>query len=299
MNMPAIAPPKLPDWLSTVCRTIEQQADQPLPLAQLAALVQLSPGHLQRRFKQALGISPRQYQEACRMQSFKQALRAGQPVTEALYAAGFGSSSRLYEKLDQQLGMTPSQYRSGGAKLELSWASAQTDLGLVLMAATDRGLCFLQFGSSESELLDGLRQEFPRAAIQPMAAAQLPLFDAWIQALQRQLRGLPGREIPLDPQGTAFQQRVWRYLQQIPCGQTRSYTEVAQALNQPKAVRAVASACARNRIAVLIPCHRVIRGDGGMGGYRWGLQRKQRLLSIEQATGDQPAPAAQASISDC
>lgn len=291
MNMPATAPPKLPDWLSATCRTIEQQADQPLPLARLAAQAGLSPTHLQRRFKQALGISPRQYQEACRMQSFKQALRAGQPVTEALYAAGFGSSSRLYEKLDQQLGMTPSQYRSGGADLELSWACGDTDLGLVLMAATDRGLCFLQFGSSETALLEGLRQEFPLASVQPMASTQQPQFDAWMLALQQQLRGRPGTKIPLDPKGTAFQQRVWRYLQQIPAGQTRSYAELAQALDQPRAARAVASACARNRIAVLIPCHRVIRGDGGMGGYRWGLERKQRLLSAEQS--------ASGSISDC
>lgn len=291
MNMPATAPPKLPDWLSAICRTIEQQADQPLPLARLAAQAGLSPTHLQRRFKQALGISPRQYQEACRMQSFKQALRAGQPVTEALYAAGFGSSSRLYEKLDQQLGMTPSQYRSGGADLELSWACGDTDLGLVLMAATDRGLCFLQFGSSETALLEGLRQEFPLASVQPMASTQQPQFDAWMLALQQQLRGRPGAKIPLDPKGTAFQQRVWRYLQQIPAGQTRSYAELAQALDQPRAARAVASACARNRIAVLIPCHRVIRGDGGMGGYRWGLERKQRLLSTEQS--------ASSSISDC
>lgn len=290
--MPARRPPDrnaLP-WLQPLLRYIEQHADRPLPLSELAEQAGVSVGHLQRRFKARLGVSPRQYQEACRMGAFKQRLRRGESVTEALYAVGFGSSSRLYEKLDKQMGMTPSQYRAGGAGMQLSWAQAQTRLGPVLMAATDRGLCFLQFGDSIDELHAQLQQEFPQADCQPMAETQAPMFEAWLQALEARLLGhaAPAASDPesdelLDKQGTGFQQLVWRYLQSIPSGEVRSYAEVAAAIGKPKAVRAVASACARNRIAVLVPCHRVIRGDGGLGGYRWGTERKRALLNAEAA----------------
>lgn len=292
-SAPQLAQPRELPWLPPLQRYIERHADRPLPLKELAAQAGVSVGHLQRRFKARLGISPRQYQEACRMGEFKQRLRRGESVTEALYAVGFGSSSRLYEKLDHQLGMTPSQYRAGGAGMQLSWAQADTRLGPVLMAATDRGLCFLQFGESVEALHAQLRQEFPHADCQAMSSSQAPLFEAWLAALEARLLGQAGAvpdqgsasdTDPLDSQGTGFQQQVWRYLQSIPCGEVRSYAEVAAAIGRPKAVRAVASACARNRIAVLVPCHRVIRGDGGLGGYRWGTDRKRALLDAEAAT---------------
>lgn len=242
----------------------------------------LSSGHFQRRFKAIIGVSPRQYQEACRFDQLRQALREGKATTEALYEAGFASSSRVYEKLDTHLGMTPGQYQRGGKGLAISYASAPSSLGIMMLGATDRGLCFLQFGQKAEQLLLGLQQEFPAAILSPMDERMNATFMQWMNILEAHLQGeKPHLNLPLDPQGTAFQLKVWRALQQIPYGKVQSYTEVAVGIGQPKAARAVASACAANKLAVIIPCHRVIRGSGELGGYRWGLPVKRALLARE------------------
>ena len=271
--------------IQALCRYIEAHADESLSLESLAAQVHLSPFHLQRRFKAITGVTPRQYQEACRLRSFKQGLKEGEGVARAIYGAGFGSASRVYERVGTRLGMTPKQYRAGGQGIAISWATSSTSLGLLMMGATDRGLCFVQFDEHEAALLARLRDEYPAAQLTPMVAAQRGLFEAWMQALGRHLDGHPqALDLPLDVRGTAFQMKVWAYLQQIPHGELRSYTEVAQAIGEPRAVRAVASACGANRVALLIPCHRVIRGDGSMGGYKWGLERKRALIDQERAS---------------
>jgi AraC family transcriptional regulator of adaptative response/methylated-DNA-[protein]-cysteine methyltransferase len=270
--------------IHAVARHIEAHADEPLTLGALAERARLSPFHFQRRFKALVGVTPKQYLDACRMKRLKGALRRGGAVTGAIYDSGFGSASRVYERVDSGLGMTPKQYREGGAGVAISCALAETPLGLTMMAATDRGLCFVQFGESESELASRLAQEYPGATVTPMPDAARAPFDQWMAALAAHLECTrPRLDLPLDVQGTAFQMKVWSFLQRIPYGEVRSYAEVAAGIGAPKAVRAVASACAANRIAVAIPCHRVIRGDGGLGGYRWGLGRKRALIDAERA----------------
>lgn len=276
------------DRLRALCRYIEAHAEAPLNLAALGREAGISPFHLQRRFKALTGVTPREYAEACRLKTLRRGLRERPSVTDAIHAAGFGSGSRVYERAGTRLGMTPGQYRKGGEGVEISWATTPTSLGLLMMAATDRGLCSVQIGESERALLKQLATEFPNAVIAPMQPRPQKLhsqFRAWMQALAAHLdkaRALP--ELPLDIRGTAFQMQVWNYLLRIPAGELRSYTEVAQAIGRPSAVRAVASACARNRIAIVVPCHRVIRGDGGLGGYRWGLARKRALIEQERGT---------------
>ncbi len=204
-------------------------------------------------------------------------------MTDAIYSAGFGSSSRVYYQADTQLGMTPKQYRSGGAGIEISYVAHQTALGLILLGATDRGLCFLEFGESEEDLLESLQAQYPKAKKVPMAEPYSDEFARWMESLSEYLAGARIlSRVPLALHGTAFQLKVWTYLQTIPTGTVRTYSEVAEAIGKPAAVRAVASACAANRVALLIPCHRVIRGDGGLGGYRWGLHRKRTLLEVER-----------------
>lgn len=267
--------------LLDLCAYIAAHADDSLPLTALAERAHLSPTHLQRTFKALIGVSPKQFQDACRLGRFKHDLKNGESVTEALHRCGFGSSSRLYEKLDAHLGMTPTQYRAGGAGLQISWACCDTPLGRVLIAATDRGLCFVQFGDSDAALVRQLASEFHAAELAPMNPAAQPQLAAWMDHLRQQLGQGSVAELPLDLQGTAFQVRIWRQLLSIPRGEVRSYSQLAAELGAPRATRAVASACARNRIAVLVPCHRVLRADGTLGGYRWGLERKRALLAAE------------------
>lgn len=282
-----------PDTVSTspinavvheLTRQIEANPEQPVHLAQLAQRAGYSPFHLQRNFKAIIGSSPKEYQTAARLRTLKKELRKDAPVSDAIYQAGFGSGSRVYEKTDGQLGMTPSEYRSGGKGLTISHASGQTPLGLLMIGATDRGICFLQFGDSDKALEAELGRQFPAAVVQPMPATHQEQFKSWMAALNRHLRGLePRLDLPLDVRGTAFQLIVWRYLQKLPYGEVRSYSEVAEAIGKPSAARAVARACASNGIALLIPCHRVVRGTGELGGYRWGVQRKRVLLDAERA----------------
>ncbi|MFT4047351.1 MAG: bifunctional DNA-binding transcriptional regulator/O6-methylguanine-DNA methyltransferase Ada [Solimonas sp.] len=270
--------------IADVCRYIEAYADGKLPLADLAARAHLSPFHFQRRFKAIVGVSPREYAEACRLKTLRRELRAAPTVSDAIYGAGYGSGSRVYEKIDTRLGMTPAEYRAGGEGVAISYASGGTPLGLVMIGATDRGICFLQFGDDEASLLTSLREEYPAARFAPMPATHAAQFDEWMQRLGAHLAGRqPQLELPIHTRGTAFQLEVWKYLQTIPYGEVRSYKEVAEALGKPNAVRAVARACATNNVALLIPCHRVIRGDGALAGYRWGLARKRVLIDQERA----------------
>lgn len=268
--------------LLDLCRHIDAHPDEVHSLAALGERVGLSTFQVHRLFKRMLGLTPKQYADAARLRTVKHGLRAAPSVTEAIYDAGYGSGSRLYERVDTRLGMTPQQYRRGGAGVAISFAFGRTPLGLTLIGATDRGVCFLQFGDSQDALLVELTKEYPNATLAPMPAPS-PQFDTWMAALAAHLEGRrPGPALPLDVHGTAFQLKVWDFLQRIPRGEVMSYAEVAQAIGMPKATRAVANACAHNRIGVLIPCHRVIRGNGELGGYRWGLPRKRALLDAER-----------------
>ncbi|MBZ5576604.1 MAG: bifunctional DNA-binding transcriptional regulator/O6-methylguanine-DNA methyltransferase Ada [Acidobacteriia bacterium] len=267
-----------------LCRYIETHRDEPLTLEHLAAYAGLSRFHLQRTFKAAVGLSPKQYADACRVQSLKGALKESKDVAAAVYEAGFGSSSRVYERSDARLGMTPNRYRQGGRGLQITYATAPSPLGLLLIAATDRGVCFVQFGKTATALREALSQEYPDAALEPMRQPPSREFHRWMEGLRRYLEGgQPILALPLDVRATAFRMRVWNYLQTIPYGEVRSYRDVAAALGKPTAARAVARACASNRVALAIPCHRVIRGTGELGGYRWGLDRKRALLAMEKA----------------
>lgn len=263
-------------------RDIEADPTRPLKLADLARRSGYSAAYLQRNFTAIAGSSPKAFQVAARMRLLRKGLRSAGTVTAAIEGAGFGSTSRLYEKADVELGMTPTEYRHGGAGLTISWATGETPLGRVLIAATARGVCALAFGDSDAALARQLRDEFPSATLEPMPASSRAEFTRWMAALEAYLAGRLARlDLPLDVRGTAFQLLVWRYLRTVPRGETRSYAEVASGIGRPGAARAVARACARNRIAVLIPCHRVLRGDGGLSGYRWGVARKRALLGAE------------------
>ena len=271
------------DRIREAAEYIQSNCDRALPLSALSRRAGLSAFHFQRSFKSMLGLTPRQYQEACRVRAFKQELRQGDNVLDAIFAAGFGSTSRIYERVDSRLGMKPSEYRAGGGQVAITHATISTRLGLLTIAATDRGVCFVEFGDSEEESIDALRREFPSAQLAAMTKPWPTPFRDWIRALEEHLNGVrPQLDLPLDIRATAFQARVWRYLQSIPYGTVRSYREVAEGIGQPSAVRAVASACARNPVPLVIPCHRVIRGTGELGGYRWGIKRKQSLLEGEQ-----------------
>ena len=269
--------------IDKVWRYVRANAGGPITLDDLAAHAGLSRFHLQRAFKSAVGITPAQYVEACRLAHFKRRLRGGASVTDALYGAGFGSSSRLYERVDTRLGMTPVQYRAGGSGVAISCGSAKTPFGTLMVGATDRGVCFVQFGESHAALLAAIRAEYPAAGIAEMRRPYPAPFDAWIESLVDHLADArQSIDVPMDVRATAFQLKVWRYLQSIPAGEVRSYAEVARGIRRPAAARAVARACAANPVALVVPCHRVIRGDGGLGGYRWGLERKRALLDRER-----------------
>ncbi len=266
-----------------ICRYIEAHAAEPGNLAQLAKQAGLSRFHFQRSFHAVVGVTPKQYAEACRLNQLKTSLRQSTDVTTAIYEAGYGSSSRVYERADSHLGMTPKQYRDGARNLTITYAMVDSPAGKMMIGATDRGICFVQFGRSRQELLRALETEYPAASLEPMRNPAPPVFGEWIAALSAHLAGKqPHLDLPLDIRATAFQMRVWSYLRSIPYGETRSYAEVAGAIGQPRAARAVASACARNRVAILIPCHRVIRTTGELGGYRWGMALKKKLIATER-----------------
>ena len=257
-------------------------------LDELAAAVGLSASHLQRRFQARYGISPAEYLAQRKLGALKSGLRAGNEVSAALYDAGYGSPSRVYEQGAAKLGMTPATYRAGGAGMEIRWSLVDTVLGHALVAATERGICAVELGEDADALEQRLGEEFPRANLQRVDAGNDDFLAPRLRAVAERLSGRDS-DVPVDLLGTAFQKRVWDALMKIPLGQTRSYAELADALGAPKAARAVASACASNRIAVVVPCHRIIRGDGSLGGYRWGLPIKQALLQREQSAQEQAA----------
>jgi AraC family transcriptional regulator of adaptative response/methylated-DNA-[protein]-cysteine methyltransferase len=245
----------------------------------LAAKLGTTPGTLRRAFQQVTGLRPRDLAAALRLARFKKMLRAGKGIADALYETGYGSTSRVYESSNAQLGMTPATYRKGGKDMKIGYAVAKSSLGRVLVAATERGISAVYLGDADDKLLEELRDEYPRAEL----SAADGTFEKWVKEIVQQVEGNPPRlELPLDLQATAFQRRVWQELQKIPRGTTRTYTQVAKSLGNPKAVRAVARACATNPVSIVVPCHRVIRGDGSLAGYRWGLSRKEQLLAHER-----------------
>jgi len=270
------------ELVRAICRYIEQHLEEPLTLARLGSEFHQSPFHLQRKFKAVLGISPRAYADSCRMNQLKTHLRAGHSVTRALYDAGYSSSSRLYERTASQLGMTPDKYRRGAIAAPIRYTCTNSPLGRMLVAATDKGICAIQFADNDEELEQGLRHEFPFANRRRDDQS----LKGWRDHLLEQMRGRDlHSSLPLDIQATAFQRRVWSYLQSIPFGETKSYAEVAKGIGRPSASRAVARACATNPVAVAIPCHRVVSKSGESGGYRWGIERKKTLLAMESTGG--------------
>jgi AraC family transcriptional regulator of adaptative response/methylated-DNA-[protein]-cysteine methyltransferase len=269
------------DLIRRVCGEIEGAPDGSLSLRNLAERTGVSAAHLQRTFRQAMGITPRQYADALRVARLKSELRKGKDVTTALHEVSYGSASRLYEKSDAQLGMTPATYRRGGRGMNISYTIAPCSLGRVLVAATERGISAVYLGDRDSDLAAALRKEYPRAAIRCGSGEHAK----WVRAIVRHLAGSnPRLDLPTDVVDTAFQRRVWEALRSIPLGATRTYSEVARSIGQPSAIRAVARACATNPAAIVVPCHRVVRTDGTLGGYRWGLERKQSLLERERRT---------------
>ena len=268
------------ELIQRACRLIETQEDGTMNLETLGSSLGLSSFHLQRTFKNIMGITPREYAEACRTNRFKTKVRSGETVTTAMYDAGYGSSSRLYERAGSELGMTPATYSRGGREQVIDYTTAKSPLGYLLVAATGKGLCSVRLGDTPGTLEADLRNEYQAAEIQKSSG----LLDDAVKQILAHLEGkLPHLDLPLDIRATAFQRQVWQALQAIPYGDTRSYSDVARSIGQPKAVRAVARACATNPVALVIPCHRVIREDKSLGGYRWGIDRKKKLLADEKA----------------
>ncbi|KVE33465.1 bifunctional DNA-binding transcriptional regulator/O6-methylguanine-DNA methyltransferase Ada [Burkholderia sp. TSV86] len=281
--------PRELEIVNRACAVLDAHRQDRFTLAQLSDAVHLSPFHLQRLFKRVVGVSPRQYQAAQRGAALREALQSGAAVTRAAVDAGFNSSSRLYESVPRELGMLPSAFRRKGAGLTIAYATADTPLGMVLVAATDKGICKIAFGDAAELLVDELRASFANAALVESPERIAP----FVEQINAYLSGTRERfDLPLDIAATAFQQRVWDALCRIPYGQTRSYTEIAEALGVPRAVRAVASACASNPVALAIPCHRVVQKSGSLAGYRWGLPRKAALIDAEaQRAGGEFAAA--------
>lgn len=275
----ASADPRL-TAVRAACAHIDDNPERTVTLGELAGRVGLSPWHLQRQFKRLVGISPRDYADARRLARFRSAVREGDDVTGALYEAGYGSASRLYERAGSHLGMTPASYARGGAGAHLGYAIADGPIGRLLVAATASGVAFLAFGDDDAALEKALADEFPAAQYSRDDERLGPVLGAVLGYL---VEGAPHPDLPLDVRATAFQRRVWRALSQIPEGQTRSYSQIAAKLGNEGARRAVGRACAGNPVALLIPCHRAVRGDGRLGLYRWGARRKRQLIERERA----------------
>jgi AraC family transcriptional regulator of adaptative response/methylated-DNA-[protein]-cysteine methyltransferase len=285
MNAQTIEIMSRPDPLEHARELLDRSAE-PLSLNELSAQVGLSPAYLQRRFRRRFGVSPAEYLRARRFTELKSALREGAPVTDAVYAAGFGSPSRVYEHADRLLGMPPARYREGGEGIAIRYTTARSPLGRVLVAATARGICAVTVGGDDDTLLAQLRKEFPQAELTRVDAGR----DEWLAVVlgrvAAEMSGNAGVSAdsklpPIDVTATAFQWRVWQALTRIPAGETRSYADIARAIGEPGAARAVGHACGSNKLAFIVPCHRVVRADGTPGGWRWGVARKQKLLKSE------------------
>jgi AraC family transcriptional regulator of adaptative response/methylated-DNA-[protein]-cysteine methyltransferase len=259
---------------------LESDVDEPLNVGSLARQVGVNTDALRRAFRQQAGLTPKELAAALRLKKFKKLLRDGSSITDALYATGYGSASRVYERSDAHLGMTPATYQKGGKGMTIRYTTAKSSLGDVLVAATARGVSAVYLGDAAPKLVSELREEYPRAEI----VAEKGAFNQWVEEIVARTEGnAPRRELPLDLQATAFQRRVWQELQKIPRGTTRTYGQIARAVGKPRAVRAVARACATNPVSIVVPCHRVVRADGNLAGYRWGLARKETLLARERA----------------
>jgi AraC family transcriptional regulator of adaptative response/methylated-DNA-[protein]-cysteine methyltransferase len=270
-------PAGLPE-VRQACAFVAEHADEAITLAGLARQVGSSPYHFQRTFTRIVGISPRAYQTALRARRFRSDLRNGKALTSAVYDAGYGSMSRVYENKPTGRGMTPAEHRRGGRDVEVRYTIVDSALGRLLIAGTPKGVCAVMLGDRDTQLEAELRADYPQAALRRDEAA----FAQWVRDVTAHLdRGTPRLDLPIDVRGTAFQWKVWRHLQSIPYGETRSYSEVAAAIGAPSAVRAVARACATNKVCLVIPCHRVVAKGGGLAGYRWGVDRKKKLLQKE------------------
>lgn len=278
MLMTATRDPAQLGKIKAACRFLEE-AEKPT-LSEVAEHVGLSPWHLQRLFTKLVGVSPKSYAEQRRAERFRRELKSGESVAGATYGAGYGSSSRVYEKAGKRFGMTPASYAKGGKGAAIAYSIAPSPLGSLLVAATEKGVCFVGVHDSERTLEKTLRDDFPAAQIARDDRRLKPAIDAVVEFLKS---GGPHPNLPLDVRATAFQRRVWEELLAIPPGETRSYSDMAEILGLPKGQRAVGGACASNPVALLIPCHRVTRDDGTLGGYRWGLKRKEKLLAVEAA----------------
>jgi AraC family transcriptional regulator of adaptative response/methylated-DNA-[protein]-cysteine methyltransferase len=267
------------ETVSRICRLIEKAEEIP-SLAELAKAAELSPGYFHRVFKAVTGVTPKEYAAGYRSEKVRDELRRSSTVTEAIYDAGFNSNGRFYEKSGEMLGMTPTAWRAGGADAVIRFAVGECSLGSILVAKSEKGVCAVEFGDDPGKLVRDLQDRFPKARLIGADSAFEQLVATVVGFIEEPARGL---DLPLDVRGTAFQQRVWQALRTIPAGETVSYAQIAERIGSPKAVRAVAQACASNTIAVAIPCHRVVRTDGGLSGYRWGVERKRALLEREAA----------------
>jgi len=282
--------------VARVCREIDARVladpDARLTLAHLSHAAGMTTHKLERAFRATIGITPRQYADAQRMRRLKSRLKKGDNVTTALYEAGYGSSSRLYERAPSHLGMTPAAYRRGGEGMHIDYTIVDSPLGRLLVGATDRGISALYLGESDDKLRSAIEKEYPRAELRRDDSGPGSLGE-WVSEVLAHLSGhKPHLDLPTDVQATAFQRRVWEELRRIPYGTTRTYTQVARAIGNPAAVRAVARACATNPVSVVVPCHRVVREDGNLAGYRWGIGRKQALLEHESAAAKTKAAKA-------
>lgn len=276
--------PDIAQLITDICDYIEDKHPEAVTLQELGQAFSVSPYHLQRTFKQIVGVSPRQYADNLRVEDFKEKIRNGERITDAIYSAGFGSSSRLYEHSDEKLGMTPSSYKKKGEGMTIFYSVVDCPLGQLLVGVTERGICKISLGDSSDELIQLMDKEF--------ALAERILDDEgvgyWVEKIIAYLEGWqPNLDLPLDIRATAFQLKVWQQLQKIPVGETRTYSDIAEAIGQPTANRAVANACGSNPVALVIPCHRIIRKDKGLGGYRWGIDRKEALLEQEKIYREQ------------
>jgi AraC family transcriptional regulator of adaptative response/methylated-DNA-[protein]-cysteine methyltransferase len=260
-------------------QVLESDLDEPVNVGSLARQVGVTTDALRRAFRQQAGLTPKELAAALRLKKFKKLLHDGSSITDALYATGYGSASRVYERSNAHLGMTPATYQKGGKGMKIRYTTAKSSLGEVLVAATERGVSAVYLGDAAPKLIGELREEYPRAEI----AAEKGALTQWVEEIVARTEGdAPRRELPLDLQATAFQRRVWQQLQKIPRGTTKTYSQIARAVGKPRAVRAVARACATNPVSIVVPCHRVVRADGNLAGYRWGISRKETLLARER-----------------
>ena len=266
------------------CAMIDRSEGERMTLAEIAGALDISPWHLQRLFKRIMGVSPRDYGDARRSAAFRRQLKDGESIAQATYGAGYGSSSRIYERAERLLGMTPASYAKGGKGADIAYDVVASPLGRLLVAATAKGICFVSLGTSDAALLEALEREFPQA---DSILRDRHSIARSVAVVIDYLEGkTPHAELPLDVRATAFQRRVWQELIAIPCGETRTYSEIAERLGIPKGQRAVGRACATNPVSLVIPCHRALREDGGLGGYRWGVERKASLLENEAARAE-------------